>query len=207
MRAVLFDVDGVLIHSMFHPDPARCRNWSAHMEMDFGIDRDTFNQFFRKDFGEIVRGRRSIVDALDTFLPTIGVKINTLDFLTYWFENDTPLNLQLLDGIKRLQRTGAAKVYLATNQEHLRAFHLWKELRLNHIFDDMFYAARLGFAKPDAEFFEQVDQAIGPQSQAPLFFDDGQKNVDAANIHGWDGAMFMTEDDFFNHPWIKEQLK
>jgi len=177
------------------------------MEMDFGIDRATFNQFFRKDFGEIVRGRRSIVDALDAFLLTIGAKINSLDFLAYWFENDTPLNLQLLDGIKRLQRTGNARVYLATNQEHLRAFHLWKELRLSHIFDDMFYAARLGCAKPDAEFFKKVDQALGTQNEAPLFFDDGQKNVDAAIAHGWDGAMFLTENDFFNHPWVKEQLK
>jgi len=207
VRTVLFDVDGVLIHSMFHPDPARHRSWSEHIEMDFGITRDDFNLFFRKDFGDIVRGKKSIVTALDTFLPSIGANVNAIDFLAYWFENDTPVNFKLLDGIKRLQRKADVQVYLATNQEHLRAYHLWKELRLSHIFDDMFYAARLGEAKPDAAFFEKVDQAIGPQKEAPLFFDDGQKNVDAANAHGWDGAMFLTEDDFFNHPWIKEQLK
>ncbi|MFT6659082.1 HAD-IA family hydrolase [Maritalea sp.] len=207
MRAVLFDVDGVLIHSIFHPDPTRCRDWGQHMEMDFGVKREDFNKFFRQDYGDVARGKRSIVTALDAFLPTIGAKTNAMDLLAYWFENDTPLNLQLLDGIKRLQRTGQVRVYLATNQEHLRAYHLWTNLRLNHIFDDIFYSARIGFAKPDPEFFAIIDYKLGPQSAAPLFFDDSQKNIDAAKQAVWDSVLFETEDDFFNHPWIKEQLK
>ncbi|MGJ8527691.1 HAD-IA family hydrolase [Maritalea sp.] len=207
MRTVLFDVDGVLIHSMFHPDPAKRRVWSEHIEMDFGIDRDIFNQFFRfENFAPIIRGDRPLVEALDEFLPSIGAKIDSLDLIAYWFENDTPLNYTLLQGIKRLQRSADVQVHLATNQEHLRAFHLWRELRFNHIFDRIFYAARLRAVKPEDNFFIRVNEKLGPQSEEPLFFDDSQKNIDAAKQHGWDAVLFETESDFFNHPWIKEQL-
>ena len=207
MRSVLFDVDGVLVHSMFHPDPSRIRDWGKHLEADFGIPRETFNQFFHQGYGEVARGEKSIITALDAFLPTIGSEANALDVLSYWLENDTPVNRPLLDGIKRLNKSGKAKVYLATNQEHQRAYHLWTELRLGHIFEDMFYSARLGVGKPAPEYFVEVEKRLGPQSEAPLFFDDSQKNVDAGNAHGWESALFLTEDDFFDHPWIREVLK
>lgn len=207
MRSILFDVDGVVIHSLFHQDPARQRVWSQHIEMDFGISRDSFNEFFRLNYADIVTGKASIVTAMDSFLPTIGAgHINSLDLLEYWFKNDTPVNRQLLDGIKKLKQKADVKLYLATNQEHLRAFYLWHDLKLSHIFDDMFYAARLGVAKPEPAFFQKVDQLLGQQHEKPLFFDDGQKNVDAGTQQGWDAALFVTEDDFFNHPWVKDQL-
>ncbi len=208
MRAVLFDVDGVLIHSLFHPDEARIRSWKQHLEMDFGISVEDFKKFFKLGYKGVATGERSIVDALDAFLPTIGAnQVNSLDLLEYWFKNDTPLNRPLLDGIKRLQRGADVKLYLATNQEHLRAFFLWHELKLSHIFDDMFYSARLGCKKPEPTYFDGVIERLGQQSEQPLFFDDSQGNVDAANNAGWEGVHFLTEDDFFNHPWIMEQLK
>ncbi len=176
--------------------------------MDFGISRDSFNEFFRLNYAEIVTGKTSIITAMDAFLPTINAgHINSLDLLEYWFKNDTPVNRQLLDGIKQLKQKADVKLYLATNQEHLRAFYLWHDLKLSHIFDDMFYAARLGAAKPDQSFFQKVDHLLGPQSEAPLFFDDGQKNVDAGLTQGWDSVLFETEADFFNHPWVNKFLK
>lgn len=206
MRAVLFDVDGVLIHSIFHPDPKRIRDWGKHLEADFGIPRETFNKFFHDGYGAVARGEKSIIEALDAFLPNIGSDANSLDVLAYWLENDTPINRPLLDGIKRLYRSGKAKVYLATNQEHQRAYHLWTELRLGHLFEDMYYSARLGVSKPAPEYFAKVDERLGPQPQPPLFFDDSQKNVDAAKHAGWESVLFETEDDFFDNPWVKEQL-
>ncbi|TDQ66622.1 putative hydrolase of the HAD superfamily [Maritalea mobilis] len=208
MRSILFDVDGVVIHSLFHQDPARIRSWKQHLHMDFGIEVETFKSFFRNHYSGVVTGERSIVSALDEFLPSIGADhVNSLDLLEYWFKNDMAINRQLLNGIKQLKQKADVKIYLATNQEHLRAFYMWHDLKLSHIFDDMFYAARLGAAKPDPAFFQKVDHLLGPQSEAPLFFDDGQKNVDAGLTQGWDSVLFETEADFFNHPWVNKFLK
>jgi putative hydrolase of the HAD superfamily len=206
-RAVLFDVDGVLIHSMFHPDPARCRRWDQHMKEDMGVEPQDFVGFFKERFGPVIRGQKSLISELEGFLPTIGYTGSPMTFLSYWLKNDTHLNLALLQAIKTLARSPDTEIYLATNQEHLRAFYLWHNLGLSHIFSDMFYAARLGEAKPDKAYFSTVDAALGPQSQPPLFFDDGHKNIEAANAHGWEAVLFDELADFTSHPYIAARLK
>ncbi|QMV01527.1 HAD-IA family hydrolase [Devosia sp. D6-9] len=204
-RAVLFDVDGVLVHSRFHPNEGARRFWDTHLLEDMGVDPVRFQQFFGADFDQVIMGKRSFVNALDAFLPSVGYKGSTMDFIGYWLARDSQLNRQLLDVIKRL-RAGGARLYLATNQEHLRASYLWNELKLSHLFDDMFYAARLGAMKPDREFFRRVEDYLGPQQEPPLFFDDSERVVEAASAHGWESVLFNHVADCTSHPWVAEHL-
>jgi putative hydrolase of the HAD superfamily len=206
LRAVFFDVDGVLLHSLFHADLARRRRWDTHLLEDMGVDPEAFARFFDPSFGEVIAGRVSLVTALERFLPTVGYRGTPLDFIAYWLSRDTHVNHQLLALITRLRATGPLRLYLATNQEHLRAFHLWNTVGLRHSFDDIFYAARLGVAKPEPAFFEAVDGAIGPQPVPPLFFDDSPRVVDAANRHGWEAVLFSEIGDCAEHPWICDRL-
>jgi len=205
-RAILFDVDGVLVHSRFHPDVERRRFWDEHLLADLGVDRERFQGLFKSDFMEVVTGRRSLVDALDAFLPTIGYAGSTMRFVEYWLERDTHVNYALVDQITRLRRSADVRVFLATNQEHLRAAYLWRELRLGHVFDDMLYAARLGAAKPDPVFFEKADGYLTECNDQPLLFDDSTKVVEAAREFGWDAALFNEIEDFTTHPWIAAQF-
>jgi len=206
-RAILFDVDGVLIHSMFHPDPGRCRRWDRHLEEDMGISPEDFQGFFPERNDPVLRGKVSLVEQLADFLPSIGYTGSPLDFVAYWLNTDTQINLQLMRAIKLLAQYADVELYLATNQEHLRAFHLWNHLGFSHVFADMFYAARLGEAKPDRGFFQAVDRLLGPREQPPLFFDDTPKVVEAANSHGWEACLFDVTADFTSHPWVQSQLK
>lgn len=206
-RTILFDVDGVLVHSRFHPDEAERRLWDVHMLQDLGLDPKRFQDLFGPDFEAVIAGKESLVALLDRFLPTVGYRGSTLDFVSYWLERDSHVNYQLIEGIKALRASGAATAYVATNQEPLRAFHLWREQRLGHIFDDMFYAARLGVLKPDPRFYERVAERIGPQPEPVLFFDDSQAVVDGANAFGWEGVLFQAMPDFTDHPWVAAQLR
>lgn len=205
MRTVLFDVDGVLIHSLFHPDPARRRRWDRHLLEDLGVEPEALAPFFSPRFVDIIEGRVSIVAELDAFLPTIGYRGSSLDFLTYWLTRDVHLDLQLLDIVRRLRGAGA-RLFVATNQEHIRAFHLWGEVGLRHYFDDMFYAARFGVSKHQPGFYERVDALIGRQDEPPLFFDDSAKVIAAANAHGWDGVLYTDLADCAGHPWVAARL-
>lgn len=205
-RTILFDVDGVLLHSMFHPDPARCRKWDQYLLEDMGVSPDEFRTFFSADFGRVIRGQSSLVNQLAKFLPTIGYRKSPLDFIAYWFKNDTHLNTGLLRTIQALAQSTPIDLYLATNQEHLRAFHLWNALGLSHTFNDMYYAARMGAAKPDRAYFQAVDRLLGSQEEPPLFFDDSVKVIDAANANGWEAVLFDTLDDFTTHPWVASRL-
>ena len=206
-RAIFFDVDGVVIHG-FHARPERRRRWDGALLDDLGIDPARFvEHFIRGPFEqEVLTGRLSLVQALSETLPKLGFHGSPMQLIDYWLRRDSQLNFQLLDPIRALRKAGAGPIYLATNQEHLRAFHLWSGLGLNQYFDDIFYAARLGALKPKPEFFDGILQAIGPQVEPPLFFDDSETVVAGAQAFGWDAVLFDTVEECAAHPWIRGVL-
>jgi putative hydrolase of the HAD superfamily len=161
---------------------------------------------FGADFNEVMCGQRSLIEALDDFLPTIGYSGSTLRFVEYWLERDTHVNYALVDAISNLRRCANVRVYLATNQEHLRAAYLWRELRLGHIFDDMLYAARLGVAKPNALFFERAQEYLDACQGIPLLFDDSEKVIAGGRAFGWETVLYNDLRDFTRHPWVAERL-
>ena len=206
-RAVFFDVDGVLIHGM-HARPDLTRRWDANLLVDMGVDPKRFVDEFIFDIfvKKVVTGEMSVIDALERRLPSLGYKGSPVAFHHYWLINDSELNQPLLDGIRLLKSKSDIRLFIATNQEHLRASWLWSHLGLHELFDDMFYSARVGVRKPDPAFFDFAMSKIGPQSEPPLFFDDTPKVIDGARAAGWEAVLFNTVDDFSNHPWIAERL-
>ena len=207
-RTLLFDVDGVLVHGM-HAREDRQRRWDTHLRQDLGVESVEFvERFIKQGFGGVIDGRKSLINELEEILPELGYTGSPLNFAAYWIHRDNQLNQPLLAGIRRLQASGAVgKLFIATNQEHLRAFHLWSNLGLQHIFDDMFYAARLGVSKPDPAFFAAIAARIGPQDEPPLMFDDSEAVVAAARDFGWDAARYDDIDDFTDHPWVAQQIE
>jgi putative hydrolase of the HAD superfamily len=206
--SVLFDVDGVLVHGM-HEREDRRRRWDTHLLADLGVEPTVFvEQFVRKSFViDVITGRTPLIDELERWLPTVGYVGSPMNFINYWLHRDSQLNQPLLNGIRRLRTaTGVGPLYVATNQEHLRAFHLWSTLGLQHMFDDIFYSARLGATKPDRAFFDAIASRIGLQEEVPLMFDDSVAVVEAARAYGWDAVLYADLEDFTTYPWIAERL-
>jgi putative hydrolase of the HAD superfamily len=208
LRAVLFDVDGVLVHG-YHARAERQRRWDEHMRADLGIDPDVFRGVFIKGpfEAEVLTGRLSLLTALERTLPAMGYGGSPLAVAGYWLTRDSQLNFQLLDIVRKLRRANRARLYIATNQEHMRAFHLWGRLGMETLFDDIFYSARLGVLKPDALFFQRIATALGPQAEPPLLFDDSMPVVEAARAFGWEGVLYDQLADCATHPWIAKTLE
>jgi putative hydrolase of the HAD superfamily len=206
-RAVFFDVDGVLVHG-YHARPELQLRWDENLLEDLGIDPEQFKEKFIYDvfIKKVLIGKVGLVEALDRVLPQLGYKGPTQRIVAYWLEHDSQLNVQLIDVARKLKATGL-KIYIATNQEHLRAQWLWQGLRLGEIFDDMFYAARFGVAKPDPGFYAEVERRLGPQTEPPLFFDDSPKVIAGARKAGWEAVEFNANEDCTGHPWIAERLR
>ena len=206
-RAVLFDVDGVLVHG-YHTNAERRRRWDEHMLEDLGIAQEDFYANMVKQIlpGEVLPGKRSLVNALEEVLPRLGYNGSPMNIVSYWLRRDTQLNLPLLEIIRRLRASSGLRLYIATNQEDTRAFYLWDVLGLQHLFDDIFHAARLGATKPDPAFFEAIASRIGPQDSPPLFFDDAPAVATAATAFGWEGVHAETIEDIRNHPWIVARI-
>jgi putative hydrolase of the HAD superfamily len=206
-RALIFDVDGVLIHGM-HANPVHVRRWDANLQADLGVDPARFVSEFIYDIfvKRVVIGQISVIEALERRLPGLGYHGSPMAFLQYWLEHDSTLNLPLLEIIGQLKANVNIRLYMATNQEHMRAHWLWSHLRLSDLFDDIFYSARIGVRKPDPRFFNYINSKIGPQEQAPLFFDDTPAVVAGALGAGWEAVLFNTVEDCTSHKWISEHV-
>lgn len=69
---------------------------SLEVALGFRAD-DLQREFFKPHWNEIVIGRRDLADALTPALAKIAQHVSYEDFISYWFENDSRLNTQLLE--------------------------------------------------------------------------------------------------------------
>lgn len=203
-RILFFDVDGVLIDG-FHAKPELRKWWDADIEKDFGINRGHFKDvFFPGVFAqEVVTGKKGLEIALADYFASIGSEVRAHDVMQYWLEKDSNINHAVFEKIKILKETGQVRLMIATNQEHNRARHLMKDLAFDRYFEDMFYSARLGVAKPSRHFFERVTAVIGESAAPPVLFDDTQAVVDAANDFGWEAHQFDSVDDLYKSDFVR----
>lgn len=181
IRALMLDVDGVLVTGR----PEDGLNWATDLEGDLGVSAaDLQREFFARHWEEIVVGRADLPERLAASLARIAPDVACDRLIAYWFEKDSRLDSAILDDIAA-SRSAGLKVWLATNQEHMRARHLMDVLGLTKRVDGMFYSAALGCRKPEGRFFHAIEAATGCAPEELLLVDDTPANVDAAREAGW----------------------
>lgn len=141
-------------------------------------------EFFDVYWNDIVLGQAALMDHLPPVLKRIAPHLSADQFLAYWFEQDSRLNHALLENLDKV-RTMGIFIYLATNQEHIRATYLMQSLRLTECVDDIYYSAQLGCKKPHPQFFHAISSASGFTPSELLLVDDTLANVAAAAALGW----------------------
>ena len=188
IKVLMVDVDGVVIA---HPHPL---GWSANLQQDLGLDRETLQAaFFKPHFADIIHGRAALRDRLGPVLNEIAPHLTCDQLVDYWFANDSHLDHNLLEQLATVRRRGL-KLHLATVQEHERADHIWRKLGLRDRFDAIHYAADLGCAKPADAFFAAVEERSGFAPEEIVFIDDKAENVEAARRRHWNAAVWTGKD-------------
>lgn len=187
ISALMVDVDGVLVCGR----PSDGRPWASTIEGDLGISAaDLKREFFIPHWNEVVIGRSGLADRLKPALAKIAPHLSYDELIAYWFENDARINTDLLEEIGQ-QRDAGKRVYLATNQEHVRAAHLVEVLGLGRHCDGIYYSAALGCRKPDHAFFEQVATLSRLPAEQLLLVDDTPANITAARASGWNAVQWL----------------
>lgn len=213
-RPLIFDVDGVLVHG-YHAKPEFQIRWDETIDVDLGIDRQHFSDsFFAKDFStNVIVGKKDLKGALAAWLATTDYRVSPEQIIAYWMSRDSNINNELLFCIIQIRENRSTEdggrphpAFVATNQEHHRARHLWETCGFKNYFDDMFYSARLGVVKPDTLYFQRVAEQVDFAGVQPLFFDDRIEVVEEARRHGWEAVEYETIDDFRGHPYIRELI-
>jgi putative hydrolase of the HAD superfamily len=207
MIDILFDVDGVLVHG-YHAKPAFSRHWDEQLETDFGIRRADFrDRFIRTVFqAQVLTGKLSLSAALQAVLPTIGYAGDPQRLIDYWMQRDAVTNLEVLCYVQRLHACPNVRLFLATNQESVRADYLMRTMGLGRYFQDIFNSARLGVLKPDPEFFTRIEELLDHPNDKPTFFDDRENVVTAARAAGWDAHQFDQPEDLLKSEIVASLL-
>jgi len=188
-KVLMMDVDGVLVSGR----PTDGRHLFAELEADLGLSPDRLRETFFTPFWEaIVTGREGLTERLTPVLATIAPKVSAERLIAYWFENDSRVDENVLSVVKRYRERGLP-VFLATNQEHMRASYLMQQVGLGAHVDGIIYSAALGHRKPSAEFFERAAAIADAAPEDIVLVDDTLANVEAARQAGW-SAVHWTGD-------------
>lgn len=188
MKILMVDVDGVLVHGR----PSDGLPLFTYLERDLGLSLDVLQQaFFKTCWVDIVTGRDALEPRLAEVLGRIAPELTARTLIDYWFENDSRLDHGLLDDLAALRARGT-KMFLATNQEHMRAAYLMGDLGLSSRFDGIFYSAALGHQKPSTEFFRLATERVGISASEIGFIDDVEANIRAARQFGWKAMQWTS---------------
>lgn len=183
----MVDVDGVLVQGR----PMDGRNWASELEADLGLRREDLDrEFFQPFWNEVVTGRAELGVCLAPVLARLAPDLRVQEFINYWFEQDSRVDVSLLESIGRCRRRGVS-VHLATNQEHFRSVYLMHVMRLGDHVDGMFYSADLGCRKPDRRFFDLIGKRLGVGADQILLVDDTAVNVEGAKAAGWQALHWL----------------
>ncbi len=188
MKILMVDVDGVLVHGR----PSDGLPLFTYLERDLGLPLDVLQQtFFKVHWQDLVTGRDALEPRLAEVLGRIAPELPAKTLIDYWFENDSRLDHGLLDDLAALRAEGM-KMFLATNQEHMRAAYLMDDLGLASRFDGIFYSAALGHQKPAAEFFRLATEHVEVPASEIGFIDDVEANIVAARQFGWKAMQWTS---------------
>ncbi len=185
----MMDVDGVLVSGR----PTDGRHLFAELEKDLGLSPDRLRETFFTPFWEaIVTGREGLTERLIPVLMEIAPRVSAERLIAYWFENDSRVDENVLTAVKQYRQRGVP-VFLATNQEHMRADYLMQEVGLGEHVDGIIYSAAVGHRKPAAEFFDHAAAIAGAEPADIVLVDDTLANVEGARQRGWSAVHWTNE--------------
>ena len=188
-KAILFDVDGVLI---------RLPNYFSEEldKRDYKGAEESLTSFFKgSDNQECLEGKASFEKKIVPYLKKFAWKGTAEEYFQKQFQFEKRyLDQNIISQIKQFHAWGI-KCYLCTDNSKFRAEFLLEEMDFKNIFDDYFISCFIGYRKCHNEFWSYLINKLekelsGVKSDEIAFFDDTQNNVDVALKFGINATLF-----------------
>ena len=186
VKAVIFDADGVLVF------PWR---FAEHLNGEFQITREATRAFFEGEFTDCLLGRADLAETLPPYLAEWGWTGSVAEFMRLWFSVEDATDARVLGAVQNLRDAGHL-CCLASNQEKHRADSLRPVMGFGKEFDRLFFSCEIGAKKPDAQFYEAIETALGLNGGQIAFWDDSPSHVNAAKARGWRARLYTSGDEF-----------
>lgn len=179
VRAIAWDFDGVL--------NVAGEGWRAVLQAELGLDPEALAKaVLTRDTRALMTGAEDILDRLEAWCDGAGAEGAAEDILELLLEGRNDPDRDLLRLIAQLDRAGIAQV-LALNTDSRRARYLALEGGWAERVDAIFASAEMGAMKPDATFFQQIEEALALAPHEILLIDASERITDAAEKRGWLG--------------------
>lgn len=184
-KAILFDVDGVLIQA---------KRFGDYFQEQTGVKAEEMLPFYKGIFRDCQAGKADLKVELVPWLEKWGYASDADNFMREWFEYENKPNQELLGLVQELRAKGV-KCYLATNQEKYRGDFIWEKMSFKNYFDGRFTSAELKVSKPSKDFFEKIIVELSKQKIEPkeiLFIDNEVVAVNSGTSLGISGHVYTN---------------
>lgn len=184
IRAVIFDIGGVLIHT---GDRAPRHKW----ETQLGLPEGKLSQLA---FGTQV-ARRAMVgqatekDVWQEVARTLNLNEETMRELIADFWSCEGLDGELVRFAQSLRPR--YKTAILSNAFSSARQAVSENFQLDAAVDQMIISAEVGLAKPDARIFHLACERIGIAPTEAIFIDDVLENIESARAIGMHGVQFQ----------------
>ena len=186
MKHILFDTDGVVVHSDM---------WSQEYSRRTGITTDIMIPFFRWVFQDCLVWKSDLKESLAPFLWEWWWTKSTQEYLDAWFAYENNIDKKLIEKIRQYRWSGI-QCHVATNQEKYRLAYLRNEMWFSREFDSVFCSAEIGYKKPASEFYTHILDVLEIQDPNDIvYFDDAEENIEAAKKLWINAILYKTIDD------------
>lgn len=149
---------------------------------------------YGKTFLDCVLGNKNVSDYIESFKDD-----SDYDKIKYILSRDNlhisyPLMKDNFDYISKLKDKGY-NLYILSNITRESCEYVNDTIDINKVFNGGVYSYQVNLIKPDRRIYELIVKKYNLNKEETIFFDDRQKNIDAANEFGIRGILFRNIDD------------
>lgn len=185
IKAVIFDLNGVFILSP---------KLSDRFQQDFNIPVADFLSKLSEIMNEIRRpGARPAFTYWEPVLREWNIALSEQEFWDYWFSAETPSE-EMIELARSLKEQGVKVITLSNNFKE-RADYYGHYPWMHEVVDKAYFSWQTGLVKPDLEAWKLVLSDFSLESSECVYFDDQQKNLDAAQSLGIQSFMFTNPEE------------
>jgi HAD superfamily hydrolase (TIGR01509 family) len=186
IKAVIFDLNGVFLDSA---------PLSARFQRVFGVPVDSFLPALKEIMDEVRKPNAPAAFSLwKPYLEKWHVKLTEPEFFDFWFSGEH-LVPEFVDYAKSLREKGLKVFVLSNNFKERTTYY---RQNLSEIFKDLdgaYFSWETGFVKPDSEAYKKILNDNGLKAEECLYFDDSDRNIEAARNLGIHAKKFEGFED------------
>ena len=186
MKAIIFDLNGVFISGPLLSD--RFRD-------DFNVPIDNFLDALKEIMAKVrMPNAPEVYELFIPYLEKWNVKLSKQEFYNYWFGAENQ-NEKLIEFAKTIKDKGIKLFVLSNNLKERSAYYDVHFPFIDEVFDKTYYSWQTGLVKPDTRAYELILQENNLKPEDCLYFDDSEKNVEAAKSLGINAFTFTNPED------------